>query len=954
MATLHLIDGSGYIFRAYYAIRHLSTRTGIPTNATYGFTTMIMKLIKEEKPTHLAIAFDLSKPTFRDAIYSEYKAHRPPAPESLPPQIPWIHRIVEAFRIPRLLLEGFEADDLIATLAHRVETDEEVKIVVVSGDKDLLQLVAPPRITMYDPMKGKRFGLAEVAERFGVAPDRIRDVLALMGDTSDNVPGVSGIGEKTAISLVQTHGSLEEVLAAAQTMKPGKLRDNLLAEAAEARLSHRLVTLADDIPAHEPEARAETCKDGRLDRRLESYRYQGPDFQPLRKILIELEFTKLVRDVTPEATISFAGHQTIRSAEAFEAMLVELSSAPRVAISPESEDGTQHGALCGIALAAQADRSYYIPLDHRHPSAGPGLSSDAALAKLRPLLEDRTRPKIVADYKRARLLLQRRGVSLAGVTLDTMLASYLLMPDRKSHGLHDLAQEHFGHDKPALDALLKDALTTAKGKKTKKVAPVMADLVPQLPATAPAQAQTDLFGAPLGAAAPVSTLARGATLTFGDLPIDRATRHSAENAQLLLLLAAPLEAELGEKNMAPLLADLELPLSEMLARMEERGIAVDGNELRTLAAACEADMQERSARIFAIAGHEFNLNSAQQLAEILFDELKLQPGRKTRSGRSTDSDVLEQLASEHPLPREMLEYRAVQKLKSTYTDTLPALVDAQGRVHTTFNQAVAATGRLSSSDPNLQNIPVRTELGRKIRHAFRAPPGRLLIACDYSQIELRLLAHFAQDPILIDAFQRGEDVHVRTAREMFHLAPDGVTPDHRRQAKTLNFGLMYGMSTFGLAKELGISREQAFEIRDKYFQRYAGVARYMQSSVVEAKERGFARTLFGRRRPLPDLRQSDRFVRAASERMAINTPIQGTAADIIKRAMLRAEMRLMEHPDSFLVLQVHDELVIEAPAEDAPRIGAIVKEAMERDDGITLAVPLVVDVGIAPNWGAAH
>lgn len=883
--SLYLIDGNSYIYRAFYAIRNLSNSKGFPTNAIYGFTTMLLKVIKDRKPEYLAIAFDEKGPTFRHEEFADYKAHRKPMPDDLIPQVPRIREMVRAFNIPVLAQAGYEADDIIGTVAKRAVTDG-YDVVIVSGDKDLLQLVNE-RVTMYDTMKDKNYTPAEVMERYGVPPHAMTEVMGLMGDASDNIPGVPGIGEKTAISLVKEYGSLERIFAAAETISKPKLRESILANIELARLSRRLATVITDLPVEVDYAH---------------FLMGESDTDALMRLFKEFEFSSLLKEVAIAAPTEEANYRTVDTWEEFDALLDILAGSPRFAVDTETTGKDPMRAdLVGLSFSTDAGKGWYIPLGHNYEGCPAQLSREIVLERLRPVLESPDKEKVGQNIKYDFIVLKRAGIDLAGIAFDTMVASYCLNPGRTSHSLEAIALEHLNY------RMLTYAEVCGTGAK-------------QIP--------------------------------FSQVRIDIATRYSAEDADITWRLAGLLSPRIAEESLKGLFTDLEMPLVEVLAAMEMNGVKIDAELLGRMSIEIDEKMRSLTTRIHALAGREFNINSPKQLAEILFEELKLPTVKKTKTGYSTDVEVLEVLASRHDLPAAILEFRSLSKLKSTYVDVLPVMINPEtGRVHTSFNQTVTATGRLSSSEPNLQNIPIRTELGRRIREAFIAEPGCVLLSADYSQIELRILAHLAQDPILIDSFQRDEDIHTRTASEVFGVFPQMVTPDMRRQAKVVNFGILYGMSPHGLSQDLGIPQREAKRYIDSYFARYPRVKGFLDGILAQGREKGYVTTLMGRKRYVPELLASNAVARQAGERTAINTPIQGTAADIIKAAMIIIHRRIIrERLRSRMIIQVHDELVFEVPSDELETMKVLVREEME--GVVRLAVPVKVDLEVGLNWGA--
>jgi DNA polymerase-1 len=884
---LYLIDGSSYIYRAYYAIRQLTNSRGVPTNAVFGFTNMLLKVVREEAPDHLAVVFDAKGPTFRKEIYPEYKANRSAMPEDLRPQIPLIKELVAAFNLPALELQGYEADDIIATLARRF-AERGLAVTVVTGDKDLMQIVSE-RIRLLDTMKDQVVGLPEVAERFGGGPDKVVEVQALAGDSSDNVPGVPGIGEKTARDLIRQFGTVENLLANIDQVAGQKRRENLRQFGEQALLSKKLVSLVDDLS---------------LEVDYDNFTLSEPDRGALTALFKELEFHKLLQEFSSDERASGEGYRAVLTEAQLDDLVAALKKAGRFAFDTETTSLTATRAdLVGLSFAVRPGEGWYIPVGHRYLGAPEQLDRHLVLERLRPLLADRQLAKIAQNAKYDLLVLRRAGVEVAGLTCDTMLASYLANPAGKSHGLDSLASELLGYRTISFSEV------AGKGK---------------------------------------------SQVGFEEVEVARAVVYAAEDADITLRLADKLEPQLAETGQDPLFREVELPLVTVLTDMEWTGVRIDSDFLKGLSADMETRLAALEREIHELAGRPFNVGSPKQLGEVLFEDLKLARGKKTKTGWSTDVEVLNALAEEHDIAARVLDYRSLAKLKSTYCDALPRLVHPEtGRIHTSFNQTVTATGRLSSSDPNLQNIPVRTEEGRRIREAFIPAEGNLLLAADYSQVELRVLAHMADEPALQESFAHGEDIHVRTASEIFGVFLELVTPEMRRQAKTINFGVLYGMSAFGLAKALGIGRGEAQEYIDSYFARYPKVLEFMEAKKEEARRDLFVTTLLGRRCAVPEIASKNGAVRGYAERNAINYPIQGSAADIIKVAMVRIHHRLAQQGLlARMVLQVHDELVFDVPETELETVKALVREEME--GAASLRVPLLVDIGVGQNWREAH
>ncbi len=884
---LFLIDGNSYIYRAYFAIRNLSTSKGFPTNAIYGFTTMLLKIVREHRPDYLAVTFDAKGPTLRHAEYQDYKAQRPEMPDPLRRQIPYIHRLVEAFRMPVILMEGYEADDLIGTLARQAE-QKDLDVTIVSGDKDMFQLITP-QTCVYDTMKDKVFRAEEVRERFGVEPDRVVEIMGLMGDSIDNIPGVPGIGEKTAVDLIRRFGTIENLLGHLDDLNKPKLRDNLRAFAEQARMSRQLALIRRDCP---------------VELNLDRFRRAEPDAEAMTRLLRELEFSSLLKWIELPAALGTSRVEVLHSEKSVHEMVHALRSAKTIGLQfwtfQNESSGVNHApgrdrsAILGISIAA-SDRVYYIPMGHRTLGAPAALESRTVFELLRPLLLNASLRKVGHDLKTVLLTCHQSGLSIEGPTADTMIASYLLNPNRRDHSLETVALDLLGIRFPEMPSPLTQ-----------------------------------------------------------EIPIEPMASAAGERVSAVLQLDSTLMPLLHEQELDRLFDEIEMPLVPVLAEMEEVGIKLDVNQLSAFSIELESQLSVMVRTIQTLAGTEFNLNSPKQLAEVLFDKLGLQPIKKTKTGYSTNEEVLQQLSLQHALPAEILNYRQLTKLKSTYVDALPRLVNPKThRLHTSLNQTITATGRLSSSEPNLQNIPVKDELGRRIRRAFIAEKGCRLLSADYNQVELRILAHLSQDENLLSAFQRGEDVHTTTAVQIFGLPPDQITAEMRRTAKTVNFGIIYGISPFGLSSTLGITQSEAKRYIDRYLDLYSGVRRFMEKTIAEAKERGYVTTIGSRRRPIPELASEMPAVRGLGERAAINTPIQGSAADLIKMAMIRIARRLKaEGRRSRMLLQIHDELIFEVWENEVEEMTRLVREEME--GAMSLSVPLKVDIGVGTNWSEAH
>jgi len=884
---LFLIDGSSYIYRAYFAIRHLSNSQGMATNAIYGFTNMLLKVIRELKPDQLAVIFDSKGPTFRKEIYPDYKANRAAMPEDLVPQIPYIKRIVQAFNLPGIEMPGYEADDIIATLAKKFSA-EGMEVTVVTGDKDLMQIV-DDHIQLLDTMKDKVYGPAEVAERFGGA-DKVVEVQALSGDSSDNIPGVPGIGEKTAKMLIDEYGDVETLLANLDQLK-GKRRENLENYADLARLSKKLVTLVDNLDLEVDD---------------HAFTLAEPDREALTELFKECEFYKLLQEfsVDTKDRAESAGYRVVLTESDLDELVAALEQSERFAFDTETTSlDAMRADLVGLSFAVTAGEAWYVPVGHHYLGMPEQLPLDRVLEAVRPLLASPRQLKIGQNLKYDILVLARAGVEVSGPIYDTMLASYLANPATRSHGMDNLAAELLNYHTISYSEV------AGSGKKQ---------------------------------------------IGFEEVEVEKATTYAAEDADITLRLYEKLVPMVTEQHQNGLLNDVEMPLLQILAGMERAGIRINPEFLGSLSADMEKKLAVLEAEIHQLAGGPFNIGSPKQLGEVLFENLGLPKGKKTKTGWSTDVEVLNKLAEDHEIAAKILDYRSLMKLKGTYTDALPKLIHPEtGRIHTSFNQAVTATGRLSSSDPNLQNIPIRTEEGRRIREGFIPSDGCVLLSADYSQVELRILAHMADEPALKEAFARGEDIHRSTASEVLGLFPEMVTDEQRRAAKAINFGVVYGISAFGLAKQLGINRREAQQFIDTYFERYPGIRTFMDTCIAEAREKMYVTTLLGRRCAIPEINSKNGAVRGYAERNAINYPVQGSAADIIKLAMVKIAARLgKEGLKTRMLLQVHDELVFDVPQAELEEVSALVKSEMQ--GAVDLSVPLLVEVGSGRNWREAH
>ncbi len=909
---LFLIDAYALIYRAFFAFinRPLTNSRGENTSAPFGFTNFLLGIRENHQPDYLAIVFDKGM-SQREEIYPEYKATREKMPDELEASLPRIRELVEGFNDTVVEVDGYEADDVIGTLAVKAR-DEGLEAVIVSGDKDLYQLVGPG-IHLLNPGRGGPTGVeaewvdeSNANEKFGIPPSMIPDYLALIGDSSDNVPGAPGIGPKTAVKLLAGHGDLDAILEAAPDLKGKRARESLTENAGQVRLSRELVTIQTDVPIE-------------LD--LEALKVREPDAERLRKLFVELEFRRLAERFTDsegpeapeEAPEGEVRYTLVREVGEVEALVARARDAGVVSLDTETTSRSATRAdLVGISLSMKAGEAYYLPLAHRRtgelalddgsdgvPANLPPLDS-GAMAPLVELLEDREVEKVGQNLKYDLIVLERAGVKVRGVAFDTMVASYVLDPNRRQHALDALSVTLLGHRMIAYEEV------AGKGKNQ---------------------------------------------VTFDEVPLERAGEYACEDADYTLRLKELFEPQLREQKLESLFRELEMPLVPVLARMEANGIKIDVPFFQEMNRDLQEELAVIQGEILELAGEEFNLNSTPQLREILFEKLELPVIKRTKTGPSTDASVLEELASMgHELPIRLLEYRQLEKLRNTYVAALPKLVNPEtGRIHTSFNQTVAATGRLSSSDPNLQNIPIRTDIGRRIRKGFVAEKGHVFFGADYSQIELRILAHFSGDEAFVTAFREGIDVHEQTASVIFDVGLDEVSSEMRARAKTINFATLYGQGDFSLGRQLGISREEARAFIEEYFRRFSGVRAFLDQQVEMARQQGYVETLDGRRRYVPEITAKNWNVRQFGERIAQNTPIQGTAADLIKKAMIRIQSRLEEDfPDVKLLLQVHDELLLEVPEDGVEPLAEVVTEEME--GALELDVPLAVDSGIGKSW----
>jgi DNA polymerase-1 len=879
--NLYLIDGNSYVYRAYYAIRGLSNSKGFPTNAIYGFTNMLLKIIREKKPDSIVVSFDSPVPTERHRIYEKYKAQRPETPGDLVEQLPYIRKIISAFNIKIFEIPGYEADDIIGTIAKKVAS-EEIDVFIVTADKDMLQLVNN-KVKIYDPMKDKILDERYTKERFGVVPERITEFMALTGDTVDNIPGIKGVGEKTAKELFSEFKSLDDLLNNTNRIRKDKLRLLVSEHADIARLSKRLATIDTSVP---------------IEIDIEEFRLREPDWSSLLTLFIEFEFGRLIK-LIPSGISCEISAETLLSIE----KVKEISSLikEKFAFDIEASDrNAMTGNLAGLALCAEKGHAFYIPVSHLYPGIPAQINKKDALAILARIFEDERIAKIGHNLKYSIIILNQDSIHVKGPLFDTMIASYLINPNKPNHGLEEVALEYLSYRKKTFMEVI--------NKKS----------------------------------------------SFSEVSLEEAAAYASENASLSLELKEVLFNALKENDLENIYLNIEMHLIYVLADMEEAGVKIDSNNLEGISKELERELGGIQRRIFFLAGEEFNINSPKQLSRVLFHSLGFQPKKRTKTGYSTEMGVLEELSESHELPREILNYRSLNKLKTTYIDVLPTLINPKtGRIHTSFNQTATATGRLSSSDPNLQNIPIKGDWGRRIRETFIAEDGNLLLSADYSQVELRILAHLSNDEGLIDAFSNNLDIHARTASEIFNIPIDKVTPDIRRIAKTVNFGVIYGISPFGLSETLSISRDEAKKYIEQYFKRHPGVKSYIEKNLDDARNKGYASTLFGRRRAIPEIKSKNSNIRQQGERFAINSPIQGTAADIIKIAMINIWKKIKDRGlKTRMILQVHDELLFELLAEELVIVKDIIKKDME--EVTKLQVPLSVDINYGKNWAEAH
>jgi DNA polymerase-1 len=882
---LLLIDGNSLLYRSYYAIRFLTNPEGFPTNAIYGFLMTLKKLIGQESPDYLGIVFDTKGPTIRHRMYKEYKAQRKPMPEDLVVQVPVLKKIIKAMNIPAYEQSAHEADDVLGTLAHKA-SQKDIQSVIVTTDKDLLQIV-DQNTSVYNPTKDLLLDETSVAEHFGVMPSQVIDVLALWGDPSDNIPGVPGVGEKTSKSLIKRFGSLDHLLANLADIKKESVRKRIESHLEELKLSRQLATIITDLD---------------LELNPRELAVSKPNTEELIALYRELGFSSLVSEYTNPSNLAQKKYQTILDEASLRHVVSEIKKTGCVALDTETDSPSPTRArLVGISFSMEPHQAYYLPLRHDSTTVNEQVPKEDAFHLLNDVFTNPKIRKIGQNIKYDFIVLHREGITLEGIALDTMVLSYLLEPNWGKHNLNKLATTYLQVDTIPYHEIV------GKGKN-------------EVPMNA--------------------------------VSIAKVTPYACQDADLAFQLADVLWPKVKERRLGQLYQTLELPLIQVLADMEMWGVKIDPDIMGSLAQELQEDLDRLQKKIFAISEEEFNINSPKQLANLLFEKMGIQPTKKTRKTRShsTDMSVLEELAKDHPIAQYTLEYRQFSKLKSTYTDALPLLINPDtGRIHTSYNQTVAATGRLSSSDPNLQNIPARGDLGKRCRQAFIPEPGNLFLSADYSQIELRILAHLSEDPTLIETFLHDRDAHQDTASRVFGETSALFPKEQRRRAKIINFSIIYGTSAFSLAKELGTSTAEAQDFIDLYFEKYPKVWEFLEKSVEDARTSGFSQTLFGRVRPVPELKNENKMVQQAGRRIALNTPIQGTAADLMKKAMIDIWKEMRAHKlQSKMILQVHDELVFEVPDDERNRLEALVKEKMETV--FPLKVPLKVHLGWGINW----
>ena len=887
---IFLIDGSAFLYRAFHVIRSLSTSKGHPTNATFGFTRILLKLLKDNTPEYAVVFFDVKGPTFRHKLYDQYKANRPPMPEELVAQLPDIKRIITALNIPTVEKQGFEADDLVGTYS-KLAQKKGFEVIMVTGDKDFIQLITE-NCTLWDPMKDTIKDVATIKEDMGIEPGQFIDVLGLAGDSADNIPGVQGVGPKTAIKLIAQFGSIENIYENIDSLKnKKKLYENLLNSKNIVLLSRKLATIDTSVIVRKG---------------LEDFKLEAFDRKKAFELFQEFEFKALAAEFAQNADKSEKIYKLMTTTKELEKLALVLENKEIFAVDTETTSKHPMKAqLVGISFSFRENQGFYIPIGHTFPDELEQPSKEDILRIFKPVLENPDIKKVGQNIKYDYIVLSNFGIVMQGIAFDTMIASYLLNPSVRGHSLDSIAMTLFGYKTISYEEV------AGKGK---------------------------------------------AQIGFQKVPISEAVNYASEDADITFMAYQQFKKAIKDQGFSDLMEKIEVPLITVLGDMEMEGIKVDKNALKHLSNIFNLELKNLEKEIYSIAGEEFNINSSQQLGVILFEKLNLKVIKKTKkkTGYSTDVEVLTKLAKDHELPEKLLRYRTLRKLKSTYVDALQKLINKEtGRIHTSFNQTITVTGRLSSSKPNLQNIPIRKKEGKEIRKAFIPKEGHVLISADYSQIELRILAHCAEDEILIEAFNNDEDIHTRTALEIFQVLPQFVTEDLRSQAKTINFGIIYGMSGFRLANDLSISRKMANTYIDNYFKRYSGVKKFIDDTIEETKKTGEVHTIFGRRRRLDDINSSNVHIRNFAQRAAVNTPIQGSAADLIKLAMIKMEVALQKNNmTSKMLLSVHDEIIFETPFEEKDQLIELAKDVME--NVYPLKVPLKVNFGAGENWAEAH
>ncbi|MBU8910309.1 MAG: DNA polymerase I [Desulfobacterales bacterium] len=887
---IFLIDGSAFLYRAFHAIRSLSTSKGHPTNATFGFTRILLKLLKDNSPEYAVVLFDVKGPTFRHKMYDQYKANRPPMPEELAAQIPDIKRIIAALNIPIVEKQGFEADDLVGTYS-KLAQKKGFEVVMVTGDKDFIQLITE-KCTLWDPMKDTIKDVETINKDMGIEPWQFIDVLGLAGDSSDNIPGVRGVGPKTAVKLIAQFGSIENIYENLDSLKKKKKLYENLADSKEIVLLSRNLAAIDTSVI--------------VKNKIEDFKLEAFDRKKAFELFQELEFKALATQFAQNADKSEKIYKLMTTTKELEKLAQVLENKEIFAIDTETTSKHPMKAqLVGISFSFRENQGFYIPIGHTFPDDLEQPPKEEILRIFKPVLENPDIKKVGQNIKYDYIVLSKFGIVMQGISFDTMIASYLLNPSVRGHSLDGIAMSLFGYKTISYEEV------TGKGKNQ---------------------------------------------IGFQQVPISEAVNYASEDADITFMAYQHFKKEIKDRGFSDLMEKIEVPLITVLGNMEMEGIQVDQNVLKHLSKTFNLELKNLKKEIYSLAGEEFNINSSQQLGVILFEKLNLKVIKKTKkkTGYSTDVEVLTKLADSHELPEKLLRYRTIGKLKSTYVDALQRLINKEtGRIHTSFNQTITATGRLSSSKPNLQNIPIRKKEGKKIRKAFIPKEGHMLISADYSQIELRILAHCAQDKILIEAFNNSEDIHTRTALEIFQVLPEFVTQDLRSQAKTINFGIIYGMSGFRLANDLDISRKMANTYIDNYFKRYSGVKKFIDDTIEETKKTCEVHTIFGRKRRLDDINSSNVHIRNFAQRAAVNTPIQGSAADLIKLAMIKMEAALEKNNlASKMLLSVHDEIIFETPFEEKDQLIELAKDVMENVH--PLKVPLKVNFGTGENWAQAH